>query len=308
MKFEIMTEILFELLSKKTVTAKYLAEKYEVSVRSIYRYVASLESAGVPIYTARGAGGGISIVDTFRLTSTFMTEKEFDKVIGALTAIAEGVPDKTLDSAINKLKSVIKNEYASCKMTSGNLIIDASPWGDAVGYKSKLNVIVGAIESLSVLHIKYHDRNGTVTERDVEPHFIVFKQGLWYVYAFCRLRGTFRFFKIGRIENATVKAENFTRKNVSEADMGLDFWENAAEAIPVRLEISHAVVSDAQEWLGVENVKEKDGKFIAEAKLPLDGGLISKIMGFAGGVKVLSPDILKTKVVSAAKNLLNTCG
>lgn len=307
MKFEIMTEILFELLSKKTVTAKYLAEKYEVSVRSIYRYVASLESAGVPIYTARGAGGGISIVDTFRLTSTFMTEKEFDKVIGALTAIAEGVPDKTLDSAINKLKSVIKNEYASCKMTSGNLIIDASPWGDAVGYKSKLSVIVGAIENLSVLHIKYHDRNGTVTERDVEPHLIVFKQGLWYVYAFCRLRETFRFFKIGRIENATVKSEKFTRKNVSKADMGLDFWENAAETIPVRLEISPAVVSDVQEWLGVENIKEKDGKYIAEAKLPLDGGLISKIMGFAGSVKVLSPESLKEEVFFAAKRLLTTC-
>lgn len=304
MKFEIMMEILFELLSKKTVTAKYLAEKYGVSVRSIYRYVYSLESAGVPVYTVRGTGGGISIVDTYRLTSTFMSEKEFDRVLHALTAITESVPDKTLESAINKLKSVIKNEYASCKMTSGNLIIDASPWGDAVGYKSKLSVIVGAIETCSILQIKYHDRNGAVTEREVEPHLIVFKQGLWYVYAFCRLRNTFRFFKIGRIESATVKPEIFTRKEVAESDLGLDFWTNAAEAINVKLEVSPSVVSDVQEWLGVENVKESNGKFIAEAKLPLDGGLVSKIMGFADGVKVLAPDLVKTRVVSAAKTLL----
>ena len=81
MKYEIIIGILFELLSKKCVKAGYLADKFEVSVRSIHRYISCLEMAGVPIYTIRGNQGGFAIVDTYRLSATFMTMKEFDQVI-----------------------------------------------------------------------------------------------------------------------------------------------------------------------------------------------------------------------------------
>ena len=73
MKLEIIIDILFDLLSKKSVTALYLSQKYGVSTRSIYRYIACLENAGVPIYTTRGKYGGFSIIDTYRLSATFMT-------------------------------------------------------------------------------------------------------------------------------------------------------------------------------------------------------------------------------------------
>ena len=72
MKFELMLGVLFELLSKKCVKAQYLADKFEVSVRSIHRYINCLEMAGVPIYTLRGNNGGFAIVDTYKFSSTFM--------------------------------------------------------------------------------------------------------------------------------------------------------------------------------------------------------------------------------------------
>ena len=113
MKFEIMIGILLELLSKKFVKASYLADKYEVSIRSIYRYINALDYAGIPLYSIRGNNGGFAIVDTYKIPSTFMTEKEFEKTISTLTAITESVPDKILTSAITKLKAVIKNEKIS---------------------------------------------------------------------------------------------------------------------------------------------------------------------------------------------------
>ena len=79
MKYELMLSILFELLSKRTVKASYLASKYEVSVRSIYRYISSLEMAGVPIYTVRGYNGGFSIIDSYKLSSTFLTKAEYEQ-------------------------------------------------------------------------------------------------------------------------------------------------------------------------------------------------------------------------------------
>ena len=96
MKYEIMLGILFELLSKRCVKAQYLADKFEVSVRSIHRYINCLENAGIPIYTLRGSQGGFAIVDTYRFTSTFMTESEFNQTISALTAITDSVPNKAL--------------------------------------------------------------------------------------------------------------------------------------------------------------------------------------------------------------------
>ena len=105
MKFEIMLGILFELMSKKCVKASYLADKYEVSVRSIHRYISGLESAGIPIYTLRGKQGGFAIVDTFKFASSFFTKNEYEQIINSLSAITNSVPNSILTNAINKLKS-----------------------------------------------------------------------------------------------------------------------------------------------------------------------------------------------------------
>ena len=304
MKFEIMLSILFELLSKKKVKASYLAEKYEVSVRSIYRYLNCLELAGVPLYTTRGLNGGISIIDTFRFSSTFMTPIEFEQTINALIAIENSVPNKILSSAINKLKASTKNEYSGFSVKSGNLIIDAGPWGDTVGYKSKLKIIQKSIEDNLQLSIKYHDRNGEITDRIIYPHIILFKQGLWYCYAYCTLRKEFRFFKTGRIEQAEILKDKFTRIDIKENQLPLDFWHNTTLAEEIVLEADKSVISDIEEWLGIENVELVKDKYIATASLPYDQGLISKIMSYGNNIKVISPKKLITEIINKANLLL----
>lgn len=304
MKFEIMLGILFELLSKKCVKASYLAEKFEVSIRSIHRYINGLEMAGVPIYTLRGNQGGFAIIDTFKFASTFLTRNEYEQTINALSAITSSVPNKVLSSAINKLKSSIRNEFSGFDIKSGNLIIDAGPWGDTVGYKSKLVVIQSAIEDSKKLSIKYHDRNGDVTNRIIEPHVIVFKQGLWYVYAYCHLREEFRFFKTGRIEHAAILSEKFVRRPISDQDLPLNFWHNSVEAREITMEISKSCVSDVEEWLGIENVNFISGKYLATVKLPFDKGLVSKIMSYGNGIKVIAPTELVNEIKEQSKQIL----
>ena len=305
MKYEIMLGILLELLNKKTASASYLAEKFEVSIRSIYRYIHCIELAGVPIYTIRGANGGFGIVDTYKINSTFMTVNEFEQVIDALSAINDGVPDKVLQSAITKLKATVKNEFSGFDIKSGNLIIDGGPWGDSQGYKSKLLVIKECIENKTQLFIRYHDREGKITERTIDPYIIVFKQGLWYVYAYCNLRKTFRFFKTGRIESATILKSTFIRQDISEKELPLDFWHNSTQTRDVALQIDPRCLSDAEEWLGIENVNIEQGKHIARLKLPYDDGLVSKIMSYGNGIKVLYPAELKQKIKDCAKQIIN---
>lgn len=305
MKYEIMLGILFELLSKKTVTAAYLASKYDVSVRSIYRYIKSIELAGIPVYTNRGNGGGFQIIDTFKFSSTFFTQEEYEKVIQVLSTITDEVPNKLLTSVINKLKAATRNEYSRFDIKSGNLIIDSGNWGDTVGYKSKLKVLQTAIDENMKLSIKYHDRNGAVSERIIEPHVLVFKQGLWYAYAYCELRKEFRFFKTGRIEQARILPEKFIRRELSKEDLPLDFWHNTVNAEEITMEVSDAVLSDVEEWLGIENVHKENGKNLAVATLPYDNGLISKIMSFGSGLRVLSPKKLALSVKETADVIAN---
>lgn len=305
MKYEIMLKILFELLSKKTVKASYLAQKYECSIRSIYRYVNCLELAGIPLYTTRGNQGGISIVDTYRFAATFMTQKEFEQTIAALTAIINEVPNKEIDSVINKLKSARRNECSGLNLKSGNLIIDAGPWGDTVGYKSKLTIIQKSIDDNKMLSIKYHDRNGEITTRIIEPHLILFKQGLWYVFAYCHLRDDFRFFKTGRIEQATLLEESFVRRDLSDKELPLNFWHADLPTIDVVLQVQKSCLSDVEEWLGIENVQKIADEFIASAKLPSDNGLVSKIISFGNGIKVLEPVSLAKQVKEVSEKIVN---
>ena len=304
MKFEIMVSILLELLSKRTVKANYLADKYGVSTRSIYRYISSLENAGVPIYTVRGNNGGFSVVDTYRLSSNYLTAKEFDKIISVLTAFADGVPDKTVNEIILKLKATIKKDTSGFDLKAGNLIIDAGPWGDTVGYKAKLTVLEQAIDECAKLLITYHDRKGKISERIIEPHVIVFKQGLWYVYAYCHLRNEFRFFKTGRIEKATILKEKFIRRDLSKMDLPLDFWHNSTETEKISIEIDEKILSDVEEWLGIENVEKINGKYISTVDLPYDDGLVMKLMGFGNGIKVIEPQKLKDRILSTAEDLI----
>ena len=304
MKFEIMVGILFDLLSKKCVTAKYLSEKYEVSIRSIYRYINSLEMAGVPLYSVKGNNGGFKIIEQYKLSSTFMTVKEFEQVINALTAINEGVPNKILESALTKLKASIKNEYAGFDIKSGNLIIDAGPWGDTVGYKSKLILIQKSIEEQVKIDFEYHDRNGEITNRIIEPHLILFKQGIWYVYAYCSLRESFRFFKIGRINNLNLLNEKFTRKEINKSELPLDYWHQNILAETIEFEVDKSILSDIQEWIGVNNVSIKKEKYLANAKLPFDEGLISKLMSYGNKIKIISPAKLRERILEVANQIL----
>ncbi len=301
MKYEIMIGILIQLLGKKCVSAKYLAEKYGVSVRSIYRYIDAIDMAGVPIYTVRGNNGGFSIIDTYKLPSTFFTRKEYDVTINALTGLSDGLANNTLQNVIDKLKAVCKTQISGFDISSGNLVIDGGCWGDTNGYKLKLQIIQQAIENNQKLLIKYHDRNGTKTERIIEPHIVVFKQGLWYVYAFCNLRNQFRFFKTGRIEYANLLTEKFEKKFIKKEDLPFDYWHDNIASEEVVMEISNEYLSDVQEWIGVENVSIEDGKYVARVSLPYDKGLITKIMSYGTGIKVISPQ----KLIDSQKEFAN---
>ena len=303
MKCEIMIEILFMLLSKKRVTAEDISRRFLVSKRTVYRYLDEL-SLIVPIYVERGSKGGFSVVDSFRLPSTFLTEKEYAVVLQALVAFADELPGAEILSAINKIKANSKGAR-EISLNSNTLIIDSGPWGITDEYNNKLKVLAECVEKSICAQVCYRNIDGVVSQRTIEPHTLVLKQGIWYVYAYCTLRCDFRLFKVGRFESINVDNVSFERRNTEALSNVFGYRASDPDRETVVLEVESAIISEIEEWLGVECVREKiDEKYIVRAELPINSGLVSKVLGYGGKVRVLEPKSLIDRVISSASAIV----
>ena len=272
-----MIEILILLLSGKTITASKIADRYEISVRSVYRYVDDLSLCGIPVYVTRGRYGGIKIADTYRLPSGFFTNGEYTATINALTAMLSQVSDKNLSTALEKLQIQQKSEKRELAVC-GNIIVDGGT---------------------------YISRDGEHSKRVVDPHTLIYKQGIWYVYAFCHTKQTFRTFKIGRIKSASFTGETFVKKAVSREETDLSFNYPAEKLVDVTFGIEKSSLADAEDWLGIDNIEPRGEGFIASLSLPDDEGLVNKILSYGGKVKVLEPQNLKERVIETARKIAN---
>lgn len=303
MKYQMMLKILFLLLARKKVSAKYIADRYELSLRTVYRYIDELSLSDVPIYNIRGRNGGYAISDSYKIPANFLTEEESEKVIQTLTEINGELGSQVLDTAISKIGSISKQSGEDLHISFGNLVIDGSGWGTGDIYGETIKIIQRAIEDNSFVSISYRDRDGNTTERDIEPHTLILKQGLWYTYAYCKLRNTFRLFKVGRIEKIKLLNENFIKRQMEDIKSVLSkFYDNAPEDID--LLIDQSIRPDVEEWLGVNKISvSQSGKITATAKLPISDYLTAKILSFGNKIKVLSPEKLKNAVIKTAQSV-----
>lgn len=305
MKYQIMVKILMLLLSRRKVCAREIAERYEISVRSVYRYIEELCVAGIPIDVARGRYGGLTIADTYRLPVGYFTKDEYTAAVNALTAMSSQVSDEAVLTALEKLQRQIKSERADTSV-SGGIIVDGGTWGDTKKFSDKMAVCERAVNESLCLDIDYISRSGEHSRRIIDPHVLIFKQNVWYVYAFCHTKQSFRTFKIGRIKSARFTGKTFEKREISREEIPLNFGYRSEELIELVLEIDKEKLPDAEEWIGIDNIEPRGKKFVAEVSVPDDDGLVSKILGFGGGVKVVSPAALRNKVIAAANNIIAT--
>lgn len=307
MKYQIMIGMLFTLLAKRKVSAGELAAKYGVSKRSVYRYVDEMTVAGIPIDLSRGAQGGIYISDAYKLPRGLFTRDEYARTVDAMRVMNDALRDRDLTNAIEKLTSLMKREKFDTSL-SGNILVDSGTWGDERRFADKLALIERATEERMALEIDYTDRGGERTRRTILPHLLVYKQNVWYVYAWCRTREAFRLFKIGRMRTVIGTEETFERIPFSRDDIPLSFWTDSEKQTEARFEISAEALPFAEEWLGVENIYRKEEKFYADVLLPDDESLPSKILSAGAGIRVLSPESLVGRIKKETERLARSYG
>ena len=297
MKVSILLDMLFDLLSKRKVTAAYFSEKYNLSPRTVYRYVEVL-SQDLPLFVKRGRNGGICLSDSYRLPVGFMTAEEYSAAIDALgKAYARSAEPRYLN-ARRKLSAQVKTERNTLTVAGdSNGFFIEEPLPTLTG---KARIVNECIREERLLECTYTEKSGEVLTGNIEPHAMLFRHGVWYVYAFCHLRRAFHVFSLGRL-TALRKTEEFFRKRPFEPS-DIPLAVKTEQRISIRLKILETALPAAQEKWGIEPIKYRNGEWIAELSLPEDIAL-QTVFSFGAGVEILSPSTLRKKAYALASEL-----
>ncbi len=296
MKIDRLIGILSILLQKEITTAPELAEYFEVSRRTINRDIETLCQAGIPIQTMQGVGGGISIMDGYRMDRTLLTSRDMQMILAGLRSLDSVSGSGYYGQLMEKLQAG-SSEYIS---GSESILIDLSSW-----YKDtlapKIALIQDAIEFQKRIRFDYYSPGGE-TKREIEPYYLIFKWSSWYVYGFCLLRKDFRLFKLNRMDGIIYGSGFERRSKIPKPELSND------KVFPPEGKVK-AVFDPSMKWhlveeYGIDSFKEqKDGTLLFEHKYPDDEGLISWILSCRDKVTVIEPESVRNKIYQIACDL-----
>ena len=209
-----LTSILTQLQSKRIVTATELADKYDVSVRTIYRDIRSLEASGIPICTEEGKG--YSLIEGYTLPPVAFTEQEANALITGYSLISRNKDAslvKNYEDAISKVKSVLRhNEKDKAQLLSERVVFVKNL--SKTTTSNILSTVQLAITSLNVIEVKYKSLyKGEESLRRIEPQALYHTQDNWILIAWCQLRKDFREFRLDRVLTIKMLSENFDDRN-----------------------------------------------------------------------------------------------
>ncbi len=294
MQINRLFEIVYILLEKKSVTAKDLAERFEVSVRTIYRDIDVLSSAGIPIYASQGKGGGIALMEHFILNKSVLTEAEQDEILFALQSLTATQNPET-DTVLSKIKSIFN------KNTSNWIEVDLSPWGSDRNQKCEFTILKNSILNREILEFEYYNAAGEKGKRRVEPVKLVFKVNAWYLKGFCLTKNAARTFKISRMANLYSTGEHFTARPAEADETGL---QSTQEWINIQLRIaSNSTYRIYEEFSETDITKNQDGSFQISAMLPDNKWLISYLLSFGGDAEVLTPQHIRNRLKEQSEKI-----
>lgn len=289
MRIDRLVGILSILLQKEKVTAPELAEQFEVNRRTINRDIEELCKAGIPIVTTQGQGGGISIMDGYKIDRTLLTNKEMQDILAGLRSLDSVNGTKRYAQLMDKLS------VGSSDFMKGNqsVLIDLSSWYQNA-LSSKIEVIRDAIDSGMELDFLYYSPRGE-SRRRIEPYYLIFKWSNWYVWGWCADRGDFRLFKLNRMEEVKVNGCTFEGRECPLPDL------RDVSVFPGGIEIK-ALFRPEYKWKLVEEygpncyVEQEDGRLLLRSNFANKDYLLDWLLRFRDGVELIEPKEIRTEM------------
>ena len=251
MKIDRLISIIMVLLNCQKMSATKLANRFEVSPRTIYRDIEVIEKAGIPIFTTTGSEGGIGILPEFKIDKSLFTRSDIQTILVGLSSVSKALPLKEMIGTLEKVKNLLPEKQI---IKPNQITIDLTTWR---GNKSLLLLIQQIKQSLKenrLLQFSYCNNNGIISNRQVEPHQLVLKETHWYLQAYCLQKQDFRIFKLFRISNLVIDTNSFIPRAFSPQPLDGGDWINH-KLIPIQLMVDIFLYEKMMELCGEERIK-----------------------------------------------------
>jgi predicted DNA-binding transcriptional regulator YafY len=282
-----MFEILLVLLNKKKVTSTELAKMFEVSVRTIYRDIDELSLAGIPIYTEAGRQGGIYLDKNYVMDRFIVTSQEQSDILFALRCI-ETIPNMEAGELFKKLSALFgKNSNIQ---ESTWLDVDFRKWNtESKDDELFFYQLKEAIVSQKAVQIRYVNQKGQETSRILDPIKLIYKNKGWYLYAYCKLRQSFRLFKLKLILQCDIlqqKADIYT----DVPNPYINNYKDVTNMKYLKLIFLKAVISRVFENFEHQYIKRYSKDYISvSGNFEINEWLYSLLLSFGPNVFVEEP-------------------
>ncbi len=295
MQINRLFEMVYLLLDKKQMTAKELAEYFEVSTRTVYRDVETLSVAGIPIYMSKGKGGGIFLLPEYVLNKAVITEAERADILSSLKAV-QAVSVSDAGTALDKLRSLFGAQDVDW------IEVDFGLWSDGEKESTLFELLKSAILEKKIVHFKYAATGSEMKGRMIEPLKLVFKASNWYLYAYCRLREDYRFFKLKRMRDVEVTRENFGRR-IPKKVLRNETSYKEGEYVQVLLRFDKRAAFRAMDDFA-ECEMQSDGSVLVNCEYMIGEWLTDIVIGYGEHCEVIKPQWLRDEVQEKLQRMM----
>ncbi|MEF2966932.1 YafY family protein [Paenibacillus sp. M1] len=290
-------EIVYLLLQRESMTAAELAERFEVSKRTIYRDIDALSAAGIPVYASKGKGGGIGLLPDFVLNKSLLSAEEQNEILFALQSM-EATNALQTGQVLAKLSSLFRKEEVNW------IDVDFSGWNSGEEGRGKFGLLRTAILESRVIEFTYYSSYGRKSRRQAEPIKLQFKNSAWYLQAFCLQSVEFRTFKINRMEELRYTGEPFERRNIPVPALEESGQAVYPSHVDLELEFAPRLAFRVFDEFDQAKVRQNaDGSYRVSVSYPEDGWVYGYLLSFGEEVKVISPPHIRNILGQKAKKI-----
>lgn len=293
MKMERLIGIVTILQQRGKVTAPWLAEKFEVSKRTINRDIEELCQAGIPIVTTRGPEGGISIMEGFKLDTSVFTAEELEAIFVGLNSV---------DSVSKTPRAKYLTEKIGMIPVAENMLIDLSSfYKDSLA--DKIELLKAAIRQRNCVSFHYYYGKGE-EDKLIEPALIVFKWSDWYVFGYSRERQDFRMYKLKRLWNLEITEESFEKREIPKEKM--EFGSHMTDDIMVT-----AIYDESVKYRLVEEYGPDwfctcaDGKLLAKRGFTTYEDAVNWFLSLGSKAEVIAPADFRQRMKEEIEKIYN---
>jgi predicted DNA-binding transcriptional regulator YafY len=302
MKTDRLLSIIIYLLNHDTVSAAKLAEKFEVSKRTIIRDMEQITLAGIPVKSLPGMNGGYSIIEGYKIDGRLINVEDQVTIITALKGFLSAYDNKRYDGVLEKILSILPQKQEQY------IFLDFGASGENNVTQAKLKILEKAINDKKVVKIFYVNAYGETTSRIVEPVVLNYRWYAWYLLAFCTIKQDYRIFKLVRISELELTDIKFSKDHDNPAVLlEQSFQDEGRKSLDIILMCKTDVKIQICEYLGGTITETfENGDFILHMNVLEDERMwFAMLLSFGDKIKVLEPEEVKSRIMDNTKKILS---